>query len=268
MSTEAREAGARELRRAQWRGVGAVSERETMRVLRLWNQTIAPAIVAATLFIVVFGVALGDRIRQIDGVPYDRFIVPGLVLMGVATAAFANTATSIFQARNDGFIEDPASSPMTAGQLLVGYLSGGVVRSLLIGLGTLAAARVFVSFPLAHPAYLALALVLTSVGFSALGTVIGLYSTGWEQQTLVGNLVIQPLVFLGGVFYSIAALDQPWQAISHADPIYYMVAAARYGLLGGAEVDPLLSLGVTAGLALVMLAWAGAVLHRGVGIRT
>jgi ABC-2 type transport system permease protein len=220
------------------------------------------------LFIVVFGVALGNSIRLIDGVPYEQFIVPGLVLMGVATSAFGNNATSIYQARNDGFIEDPASSPMSPTQLLVGYLSGGVVRSLLIGVLTLAAARVFVDYPIEDPLVLAAALVGTSVAFAALGTVVGLYSTGWEQQNVVGNLVIQPLVFLGGVFYSIDALTEPWRTLTHADPIFYMVVAARGGTLGGAEVSVTLSLGVTLGLAAAMLAWAWWTFVRGVGIRT
>ena len=257
-----------EVRRARRRGVGALAEREVLRVLRLWTQTIAPPIVAAVLFIVVFGVALGSQIRLIDGVPYEQFIVPGLVLMGVATSAFGNNATSIFQARNDGFIEDPASSPMTASQLLLGYLAGGVVRSLLIGVLTLLAARVFVDFPVEHPAVLAAALVGTSFAFSSLGTVVGLYSTGWDQQNVVGNLVIQPLVFLGGVFYSIEALGQPWRGLTHADPIFYMVVAARHGMLGTSDVAPTLSVGVTLGLGAAMTGWAWWTFARGVGIRT
>ncbi|MGD9573293.1 MAG: ABC transporter permease [Thermoleophilia bacterium] len=257
-----------EIRRARLRGVGALSEREVLRVLRLWSQTIAPPVVAAVLFIVVFGVALGDRIPVIDGVSYEQFIVPGLVLMGVATSAFGNNATSIFQARNDGFIEDPASSPMTPAQLMLGYLAGGVVRSVLIGLLTLLAARVFVDYSVEHPAVLLLALLGTAVAFSSLGTVVGLYSTGWDQQNVVGNLVIQPLVFLGGVFYSVAALAQPWAALTHADPIFYMVVAARHGMLGTSEVAPALSVGITLALAVGLTAWAWITFRRGVGIRT
>ncbi len=253
---------------ARWRGVAALAEREVLRVLRLWTQTIAPPVVAAVLFIVVFGVALGSSIRVIDGVPYERFIVPGLVLMGVATSAFGNNATSIYQARNDGFIEDPASSPMGPSQLLLGYLAGGVVRSLLIGALTLAAARAFVDYPVQEPLVLAGALVATSVAFASLGTVVGLYSTGWEQQNVVGNLVIAPLVFLGGVFYSIDALAEPWRSLSHADPIFYMVVAARHGTLGAAEVPAGVSLGITAGLAVAALGWAWWTFIRGVGIRT
>jgi len=217
---------------------------------------------------VVFGVALGSQIRLIDGVPYEQFIVPGLVLMGVATSAFGNNATSIYQARNDGFIEDPASSPMTSSQLLLGYLAGGVMRSLLIGVLTMAAARVFVSYPVEHPAVLAASLIGTSVAFSALGVVVGLHSTGWDQQNVVGNLVIQPLVFLGGVFYSVDALSEPWRSLTHADPIFYMVAAARHGMLGTSDVAPGLSVTVTLGLAAAMLGWAWWTFARGVGIRT
>jgi ABC-2 type transport system permease protein len=261
MTTAARPAG-------RWRGVAALAEREVLRVLRLWTQTIAPPVVSAVLFIVVFGVALGSSIRLIDGVPYERFIVPGLVLMSVATSAFGNNATSIYQARNDGFIEDPASSPMGPAQLLAGYLSGGVVRGLLIGVVTLAAARIFVDYPVDDPLVLAAALAGASVAFAALGTVVGLHSTGWEQQNVVGNLVIAPLAFLGGVFYSIDALAEPWRSITHADPIFYMVVAARHGTLGGSEVPLGLSLGITLGLAAAMLAWAWWTFVRGVGIRT
>jgi ABC-2 type transport system permease protein len=259
---------AREIRAARWRGVGALSEREVLRVLRLWTQTIAPPVVAAVLFIVVFGVALGDRIRVIDGFPYEEFIVPGLVLMGVATSAFGNNATSIFQARNDGFIEDPASSPMTPGLLLLGYMAGGVVRSLLIGGLTLAAARLVVDYPVTSPGVLALALLGTSVAFSALGVIVGLHSTGWDQQNVVGNLVIQPLVFLGGVFYSIGGLAQPWSGLSHADPILYMVVAARHGMLGGGEIGIGPALAVTLGLAGALTGWAWWTFRRGTGIRT
>jgi ABC-2 type transport system permease protein len=256
------------LRTAQWRGVAALCEREVLRVLRLWTQTIAPQVIAAALFIVVFGIALGGQIRVIDGVPYDRFIVPGLVLMGIATAAFANNATSLYQARTEGFIEDPVSSSMSASQLAIGYTIGGVIRGLVIGVATLVVARIFVSFPIEHPFYLALNLVLAAVAFAALGTVVGLYSRGWELQAFVGNLLIQPLVFLGGVFYSINALSQPWRGITHGDPIFYMVDATRHGLLGETDVNPWLSLGVTTTLAVVALGWSWRLFVRGIGLRT
>jgi len=261
--------GGGDLRRGQWLGVLALVEREVVRrVVRLWPQTIAPQVTASALFVVVFGLALGNSIRTVGGVPYEQFIVPGLTLMGVATAAFANNATTLFQARSDGFIEDPVSSPMTPAQLAVAYTSGGVIRGLVIGLLTLGAARVFVAFPLRHPAAFLLALLLAALAFSGLGTVVGLYSRSWELQSFVGSLVIQPLVFLGGVFYSVQSLDAPWEAVSHLDPILYMVEAGRYGLLGRADVDPRISFGVSGGLAALMLAWSWWLFERGEGLRT
>lgn len=258
-----------QLRRGQWLGVLALIEREVLRrVLRLWMQTIAPQVVAAGLFVVVFGVALGNSIRTIGGIPYEQFIVPGLTLMGVATAAFSNNATTLYQARSEGFIEDQVSSPMTPTQLAIGYTVGGVVRGLFIGALTLGAARLFVDFPVEHPLALAGALLCAALAFAGLGTVVGLYSRSWELQSFVGAIVIQPLVFLGGVFYSVASLDQPYEAASHADPILYLVEASRFGILGTADVDPWISFGVSVGLAAGLLAWSWALFARGVGLRT
>lgn len=261
-------AEAAELRRMRRRGTLALAEREVVRVLRLWRQTIIPPVLVAVLFIVVFGVALGDQIRVVEGLEYTVFIVPGLVLMGVATSAFANNATSIYQARNEGFIEDPASSPMEPRHLLLGYLAGGAVRGVLIGVATLAVARIVVDYPLQRPLILASVLVLVAVGFAALGTIVGLTARSWESQNVVGTLVLQPLVFLGGVFYSVETLGEPWRTVSHANPIYHMVAAARTGLIGGAEVAPALPLALTALLAGVLLAGAWWCFRRGIGIRT
>jgi ABC-2 type transport system permease protein len=268
VSTAQVESAEAQLRRIRRRGVLALTEREVLRVVRLWTQTILPAVLVAVLFIVVFGVALGGQIRTVGDVAYEIFIIPGLVLMGVATSAFANTATSIYQARTDGFIEDPVSSPMGARHLLLGYLAGGVVRGLLIGIATMICARVLVDYPLEHPLVLAVALLATSVGFAALGIVVGLLSQGWEFQSVVGSLVIQPLVFLGGVFYAVTALSEPWRTLTHVDPIYYMVLAAREGVVGDSEGPLLISLGVTVALAVGLTIWAWACFARGTGIRT
>lgn len=256
------------LRTVRRRGLSALMEREAVRVLRLWRQTIVPQIIAATIFLVVFGIALGREIKEIDGVPYEQFIVPGLVLMGVVTQAFANNATSLYQARSDGFIEDPVTSPMAPRHLMVGYLSGGVLRSILIAIGTLAVARIFIEYPIEQPLVLAATIVIAALGFSALGTIVGLYSTGWEQQNFTLNMVIQPLAFLGGVFYSVNALSEPWRSLTYADPIFYAVSAARYGVLGHAEVAPWLSVGVTTAVSTALLVWCWVLFRRGIGLRT
>ena len=253
---------------AQWRGAAALGQREVMRVLRIWSQTIAPNVVSAVLFIAIFGIALGGRIRKIDGIDYDAFIVPGLILMGIGTSAYSNTASSLYQARFDGFIDDPVSGPMRSRHLLVAYMAGGVVRGLIIGALTWLAAVFLVDLPAANPTTAIAAFVLAAVAFSALGVGVGLLAETWDQQSYVGNLLLQPLVFLGGVFYSVDLLSQPWQGMTKADPILYMVAASRHGMLGTSEINEWLSLGVTAALTAALLTWAGWLVARGRGLRT
>jgi ABC-2 type transport system permease protein len=251
----------------QWRGAAALAQREVTRVLRLWSQTIAPNVVSAMLFVAIFGIALGGRIRQIDGVDYDAFIVPGLILMGIGTSAYSNTASSLYQARFDGFIDDPVSGPMRARHLLCAYLAGGVVRGLAIGGLTLVAALFLVDLPAVNPTAAIVVFLCASVAFSALGVGVGLIAKTWDQQSYVGNLVLQPLVFLGGVFYPVNLLGEPWRALTRADPILYMVTAGRHGMLGTSEISLPLSLGVTIGMTAIMVAWAGWLVARGTGLR-
>ena len=256
------------LERAQWRGAAALAQREVTRVLRLWSQTIAPNVVSSVLFVAIFGIALGTRIRKIDGIEYQSFIVPGLILMGIGTAAYSNTASSLYQARFDGFIDDPVSGPMRARHLLAAYLAGGVVRGLAIGSLTLIASLFLVDLPAVNPISAIVVFLLASVAFSALGVAIGLIAKTWDQQSYVGALVLQPLVFLGGVFYSIKLLAEPWRGLTRADPILYMVAAARHGMLGTAEISVWLCLGVTLAITVALVAWAGWLVGRGTGLRT
>lgn len=256
-----------DLERGQWRGAMALAQREVTRVLRLWSQTIAPNVLSAVLFIAIFGIALGGRIRQIGGVDYDAFIVPGLILMGIGTSAYSNTASSLYQARFDGFIDDPVSGPMRARHLLFAYLAGGVVRGLVIGALTLVAALLLVDLPLVNPTTAIVAFLSAAVGFSALGVGVGLLANTWDQQSYVGTLLLTPLVFLGGVFYAVDILAQPWRGLTWADPILYMVAASRHGMLGTSEVDVWLSLGVSVGISAALVAWAGWLVARGTGLR-
>ena len=255
------------LARAQWRGATALAQREVTRVLRLWSQTIAPNVLSSVLFVAIFGIALGGRIRQIDGVDYDAFIVPGLIFMGIGTAAYSNTASSLYQARFDGFIDDPVSGPMRARHLLCAYLAGGVVRGLAIGALTLVAAAFLVDLPAVNPTAAIVVFLSASVAFSALGVGVGLIAKTWDQQSYVGNLVLQPLVFLGGVFYSVNLLGEPWRGLTRADPILYMVTASRHGMLGTSEISLWISLAVTVGMTAVMVAWAGWLVARGSGLR-
>jgi ABC-2 type transport system permease protein len=241
---------------ATHRGLRALSSRETARVLKLWTQTIAAPILSSALFILVFGLSLGDRIREIDGFPYDQYIVPGLVAMAMAQAAYANNSASVFQARFDRYINDVLASPMRGWEVNLGLNLGGAVRALLIGAGLLAIALPLTGVPVREPLVLIAALLLLLTIFCAFGVVVGVYAESWDQSAFVTNLVILPASFLGGVFYSVANLPSPWQEISHVNPLYYLIDAVRHGFLGQSDVPVGISLAVAFVLAAVCVAWS------------
>ena len=238
------------------RGLLALSAREVDRVLKLWTQTVAAPVVSSFLFIVVFGLSLGGRIRQIDGVDYEVFIVPGLVTMAMVQAAYANNSASVFQAKFDRYLNDILASPMRPWEVNVGLNLGGVVRALLIGISLLIASALVVDVPVREPLVLLVAVALALALFSALGVVVGIYAESWDHTAFVNNLAILPLTFLGGVFYSVDVLPSPWEEISHLNPIFFLIQAVRYGFLGTSDVPVGLALGVTTALALVCVAWS------------
>jgi ABC-2 type transport system permease protein len=213
-------------------------------------------VVSSMLFILVFGLSLGGRIKQVGDVDYEVFIVPGLITMGMVQAAFANNASTIFQARFDRYINDVLSAPMKTWQMTFGYTIGGIVRALAIGVSLLVLAVVIVNVPIEHPVELALAISLGLVLFASLGLVVGIYAETWDHTSFIQNIVILPLTFVGGVFYSIDILPSPWHELSHVNPVFYLVNSVRYGFLGESDVSIWLSLGVTAALAIPAYAWA------------
>src|ERR687894_2274929 len=238
------------------RGLIALTGREVARVLKLWTQTVVAPILSSALFILVFGLSLGDRIKEIDGVPYDQFIVPGLIAMGMAQAAYANNSATVFQARFDRYLNDVLAAPMRGWEVNLGLNLGGAVRALAIGAGLTALALPLTGVPVREPLVLIAALALLLTIFCSFGVVVGVYAESWDHTAFVTNLVILPLSFLGGVFYSIDSLPSPWQELSHANPIFYLINAVRYGFLGTSDVSVGLSLAVTAALALPAYAWA------------
>ena len=238
------------------RGLAWLAGREVLRVTKLWMQTIAAPVIASFLFILVFGLALGGSIKRIDGVPYDVFIVPGLLTMAMVQAAFSNNATSVFQARFDRYIHDVLAAPMRSWEVNLGLSLGGAVRALLIATALVALALPVTDVPIRHPLELVLAVALALVAFSSLGVIVGVYAQSWDFPSFVQNIVIVPLSFLGGTFYSIDRLPTPWQEISHANPLFYVVGAIRYGFLGTSDVSAALALGVTAALGAAMVAWS------------
>lgn len=237
-------------------GLVWLCRRETLRVSKLWTQTVLAPVVSSILFILVFGLSLGGRIKQVGDVDYDVFIVPGLVTMGILQASFANNASTIFQARFDRYVNDVLSAPMRPWQMSFGFTIGGIVRALAIGVSLLVLSLILVDVPVRHPFELALAVALGLVLFASLGLVVGIYAETWDHTSFIQNIVILPLTFVGGVFYSVDVLPSPWQELSHVNPVFYLVNAVRYGFLGESDVSILLSLGVTAALAIPAYAWA------------
>jgi ABC-2 type transport system permease protein len=245
------------------RGLRALSARETARVLKLWTQTILAPVLSSALFIVVFGLSLGNRIREIDGFPYDQYIVPGLIAMSMAQAAYANNSASVFQARFDRYINDVLAAPMRGWEVNLGLNLGGAVRALLIGAGLLVVALPLTGVPVREPLVLVAAVALLLVIFCAFGVVVGIYAESWDQSAFVTNLVILPLSFLGGVFYSVGRLPSPWQELSHANPLYYLIDAVRHGFLGTGDVPVGISLAVGAVMAVACVAWSARLFATG-----
>ena len=237
-------------------GLVWLSRRETLRVSKLWTQTVLAPVVSSMLFMLVFGLSLGGRIRSLGDVDYEVFIVPGLIAMAMVQAAYANNASSIFQARSDRYVNDVLSAPMHPWQMTLGFTIGGVFRALAIGLSLLVLAVILVAVPVEHPFELAVAVALGLVLFAALGLVVGIHAETWDHTTFISNIVVLPLVFVGGVFYSVHVLPSPWEELSHFNPLFYLVNGVRYGFLGHSDVSVWLSLGVTAALAIPTYLWA------------
>lgn len=239
-----------------WRGLAWLTRRECHRVLKLWKQTILAPVVSALLFMVVFGLSLGDSITQVNGFEYPVFIVPGLIAMAMAQSAYANNSSTIFQARNDRYLDDILSAPMPAWQVHLGYLTGGAMRSLIIGISLTLLAIPITGVPLTDPLVLGAAILLLICSFGALGIIVGIYAQSWDNQSFINNIVILPLIFLGGVFYSVSRLGSPWEQVSHFNPLFYVVDAIRHGFLGASDVAPGISLAVVGAIAIVLVAWA------------
>jgi ABC-2 type transport system permease protein len=238
-------------------GLAWLSRRETLRVSKLWTQTMLAPVISSMLFIVVFGLSLGGRIRgDLAGVDYDVFIVPGLVTMAMVQAAYANNSATIFQARFDRYINDVLSAPMHPWQMTLGYTVGGAFRATAIGVSLLALSIPLVGAPVERPFALLAAVLLALILFASLGTVVGIYAETWDHTTFISNIVILPLAFLGGTFYSVDRLPSPWQELSHFNPLFYLIDAVRFGFLGQSDVPIWLSLGVVAALAIPAYLWA------------
>jgi ABC-2 type transport system permease protein len=235
-------------------GFKTLIEREYYRFARLSKQTIAPPVLTTLLFIFIFGFSLGSRIREIEGFRYIIFILPGLAAMGVITNSYANTSTSLFMARMERSIENMLASPLSHLQIVTAFVVGGLIRGLLIGWVTLLVSMLMVQMPLVHVGWAFLVIFFNSVIFSCLGIISALWSESWDQIATFTNFLITPFVYLGGVFYSIKMLPPVWQKVSFLNPIFYLVDALRWAVLGWGDIPFWVSMMVIASVAVISFA--------------
>jgi ABC-2 type transport system permease protein len=248
-------------------GFWTLLRREVLRFVRVWTQTIVPPLLTSLLYVVVFGLALGSRIREVDGVPYLQYILPGIALMSLVTGAYMNCSSSVFDAKRERYIDDILISPMGDWQMALAYTLGGTLRGLIVGVGVFAVGMPFVGAGVEHPLLLLLIGTVVSFTFAALGTLVGVVSAGIDQITFVTNVVIQPLAFLGGVFYSVEMLPGALRIVTLFDPIFYMVDAARYAALETSDLNPYPTIAVVLGLSALSFAGAWWAISRGPNLR-
>jgi len=237
-----------------WTGVRAIYQFELARTWRTLFQSIASPVLSTSLYFVVFGSAIGPRMPPIDGVPFAAFIVPGLILLAVLTESVSNASFGIYLPRFTGTIYEILSAPISAFEVVLGYVGAAATKSVLLGLIILITARLFVSFEIVHPWWSFAFLVLISVTFSLFGFILGLWADGFEKLQIVPLMVISPLTFLGGTFYSIDMLPPLWRKIALINPIVYLVDGFRWAFCDIASVGMPVSLALTLTMLLVCIA--------------
>ncbi len=219
-------------------------------MLRTWNtltQSIASPVISTSLYFVVFGSAIGSRIQEIEGVPYAVFIVPGLVMLSLLTQSIANASFGIFFPKFAGTIYEVMSAPISSFEIIVGYVGAAATKSLILGIIILITANFFVDLNIAHPVWMVAFLILTCISFSLFGFIIGLWATNFEKLQLIPTLVITPLVFLGGSFYSVSMLPPAWQTITLFNPVLYLISGFRWSFFEVADVSVGISLTMVIG---------------------
>lgn len=251
-----------------WLGLFTVYKRESWRFLKVWNQTLVAPMITTLIFLAVLSLALGGHERVIDGLPYDRFIAPGLIMMAIVQNAFANTSSSLMIAKLQGVIVDWLMPPLSGTEWAAGMMLGGVTRGLLVGLSVSVGMALFVPLGI-HSIGAALFFVIASSAMLALfGVLAGVWGQTPDQVAAVTNFVVTPLSFLSGTFYSIHALPEFWQHISHINPFFYMIDGFRYALTGYSDSDPALGMVVLTCTNIVLFLLVRTMFARGYRLKS
>ena len=248
--------------------LGTIIRREVMRILRIWPQTLVPPAITMTLYFLIFGGLIGSRVGKMEGVDYMAFIVPGLVMMSVIQNSYGNISSSFFGAKFGRHIEELMVSPMPNWVILTGYVAGAVLRGLMVGAIVMAIAMLFTPVRPPHPFITLASVLLGATIFSLAGFVNAVYAKKFDDVAIVPTFILTPLTYLGGVFYSVTLLPGWAQALTHANPIFYMVNAFRFGLLGVSDVSLWVSYTLMIGFVVALGALGLWLLKKGVGLRS
>jgi ABC-2 type transport system permease protein len=241
---------------------------EMARTFRTLMQSIASPVLSTSLYFVVFGAAIGARMGVVDGVSYGAFIVPGLVMLSLLTESVSNASFGIYMPKWSGTIFELLSAPVSYLEVLCGYVGAAATKSVMLGILILLTARLFVPFGIAHPFWMAGFLILTAVTFSLLGFIIGVWADSFEQLQVVPLMVVTPLTFLGGAFYSVTMLPPIWQKITLFNPVVYLISGFRWSFYGVSDVDVLVSTAATLGFLVLCLAVVSWIFRTGYKLKT
>jgi len=246
-----------------WFAIRAIYHFEMARTFRTLLQSIASPVISTSLYFVVFGSAIGSRMIAIDGISYGAFIVPGLIMLMLLTESISNASFGIYMPKYSGTIYEVLSAPISWVEIVIGYVGAAASKSILLGLLILVTARLFVPFSIEHPWWMLLFLVLTSISFSLFGFIIGIWADGWEKLQIIPLLIVMPLAFLGGSFYSISMLPPLWQTVTLFNPVVYLISGFRWSFYGVADVSVGISLTMISVFMLSCLAIIGWIFRTG-----
>ena len=246
----------------------SITRKESTRIFRIWVQTLVPPVITMTLYFVIFGRLIGSQLRDVGGYDYMAFIAPGLIMMSIITNSYTNTVSSFFSAKFQRNIEELLVSPTPDYIIVLGYVSGGMVRGLCVGLLVSFVSLFFIGIPLFNIGYVILFAILTSFVFSLAGMINGIFARKFDDISIIPTFVITPLTYLGGVFYSISLLPDFWQTLSRVNPIVYMIDGFRYGFLGISDIPVVSGLGMLFLFSVVLFSVNLYLLKKGIGIRS
>jgi len=242
--------------------------KETLRFLRIWIQTILPPAVTTALYFIIFGKLIGAQIGPVEGLNYTQYIAPGLIMMAVITNSYSNVVSSFYSAKFQRHIEEMLVSPLPNAIIVLGFVGGGLARGLAVGIAVTAISLFFADLHWQHPPLTFAVIVLTSALFAFAGLINGIYAKSFDDISVVPTFVLTPLIYLGGIFYSIKMLPTFWQQVSLFNPILYMINAFRYGILGVSDIDIRLAFAIILLFIAALFGYSLWLLQRGVGIRS